>query len=116
MPGVDGGDEDGVDIFSFEKLAVIAVGIFLVNTSELARGVEPFLPNITDGGLDDVVGAGVFFLEAHMGHALAADTDIANGDAVVGADDPASRGRLGLAVDGRLDDSGSGNGCSRGRQ
>jgi len=51
-----------------------------------------------------------------MGHALAANTNVANGDAVVGADDPARRWGWDWPYDGRLDDAGGRKGPLRRRR
>src|SRR5438876_62966 len=51
MPVIDGGNQHGVDIFSVEQLAVIAIRGGVSQLEKPLRSLQPFLINITNGRL-----------------------------------------------------------------
>ena len=114
MPVVDRRNCDRVDIFIFKELAVIIVA--LDAAADVLLGVsDAGLGHITNGDLLDVVIRAIFFLAANVGRALAANADIADENAIIGADH-LSRGRSGaLAVNRGFENvAGCNNGGSGG--
>ena len=116
MPVVHGGNDNGINVISFEQLSVIAVGGGFGQSQKTTRGIKPFLPHITDCNLGDVVFTGMLLLAPNVSHSLPAHADVSDGDAIIGADDAAGGGSLVLAVDRRFKRIRGGNdGGRRGR-
>lgn len=88
---------------------MIGVGICVGDANGLFGRVKPFLVNVANCGLDNIVFARVRFFRPDMVHALAADADISDSDAIIGAKDASGGRGLGLAIDGCFDESGRGD-------
>ena len=103
MPVVNGGAQDGVDILVLEQFPVVVVGLRVAAGLGLG-GFEAFLPDVAHGADGDVVLLGIGLDGAEMETALAAETDEAHHDAVIGTDDAAGGWRRVLAVNRGLED------------
>jgi hypothetical protein len=106
MPVIHCGDENGVEVFLLQQLAMIPKGLLLGQFSKLARGVEMLLINIADPADRQVPFPEQWFGFLQVICALFTRADDAEHDAVVGADH-VSRGSL--AINGRLQQSWSGH-------
>src|SRR5438128_3120010 len=109
VPMIDGRDRYRVDVLSFEQLAVIVEG-FDLGAGILALDaslsfLEPFLPDVADSRLDDIILASMRFLRSDVRHALPAHADIGDDDPVVGANHPASGGSAALSIDWCLEEA-----------
>ena len=112
MPGVLRRDGDGVDVFSFEQFFEIFEGLAIRPDNALGF-VLAMLGKIAGGYLHDVVFRRARLLGANMSQALFADANVADDEPAIGPDDTARRGRLGLAIDGCLEEVGAGRDRSR---
>lgn len=75
-----------------------------VASEYLSGFVHSRFGNVADGGLFDVVFAGIFFHAANVGLPLPADSNVSDVDAVVGANHPPCGRRLALPVNRGFND------------
>src|SRR5206468_12952861 len=76
VPIVDGRDQHGINVFALEKLSMIAVAIGLGQPQKIPGRIEPFLPEIADRDLSDIIFLCMSFLVVQMGGALVAHADV----------------------------------------
>src|SRR6476659_4028566 len=100
---IDGGANDRVDVFAFQKFLVIREGLAAA-ADEILHFFGAMFRNVTNSDLRDVVRSRMLLHLANVRiETLSAHADESDGDAVIRADHPASRRRLVLAVNRRLE-------------
>jgi hypothetical protein len=111
VPRIVSGDDDGIDVTAFEKLAVVAEEIGILQSGLFLRPIAALVEEIACGGHHDVVLSGILMdaFEVVLADAVT-DTDNGDGDTVIGAND-AARGRsFVLTVNGGLENARGGHG------
>ena len=100
VPVIHGGNQHCVDVLSVEQLSVIAVRGGVSQAQEPLSGLQPFLINIANRRLRDVIFLSMGLLELQVRGALTAHANVTDDNAIVGSDNSSGRGRLALAVNG----------------